>query len=150
MNHLAHGIATVFGVGKLPVAPGTWGSLVAGLVWYFSNLADYQDYFIGLTLLVIIIGIWSGSRYAQAKGHSDPSEVVIDEWAGQWIALWFVPQVWFMGGMAFILFRVFDIAKPWPIRKLETVSGSWGIMLDDLAAGIFALIGTHLLGLFLL
>ena len=100
---------------------------------------------VGLAVLVTLIGIPAATRVAQASGGKDPQFVVIDEVAGQLIALIAVPLAWKTFPAGFILFRVFDIVKPPPVRQLERLPEGTGIVLDDVAAGIFAFVGMHLL-----
>jgi phosphatidylglycerophosphatase A len=142
-------IATFFGIGRLRPGPGTWGSAVTVLLWaaaaYPLNPALRPGVAVALAIFVIVIGIPSATRVARACGSKDPQFVVIDEVAGQLIALIAVPLAWktFLAG--FILFRIFDIVKPPPVRQLEQIREGAGIVLDDVAAGIYALIVMHLL-----
>jgi phosphatidylglycerophosphatase A len=142
-------IATFFGIGRLRPGPGTWGSAVTLLLW---AAAAHQltptlraSVAVALVVLVILIGIPAATRVSRASGSKDPQFVVIDEVAGQLIALIGVPLAWktFLAG--FILFRVFDIVKPPPVRQLERLPAGVGIMLDDVAAGIYALIVMQIL-----
>ena len=142
-------IATFFGIGHLHPGPGTWGSAVTVLLW---AAAAHElpptlrtPLAIAMAALVILIGIPAATRVARASGGKDPQFVVIDEVAGQLIALIAVPLAWktFLAG--FILFRVFDIVKPPPVRQLEKLPEGAGIVLDDVAAGIFAFGVMHLL-----
>ena len=142
-------VATVFGVGRLHPGPGTWGSAVTVVVWaaiaHELSPALHTPVAICLAVLVTLIGIPAATRVAQASGGKDPQFVVIDEVAGQLIALIAVPLAWksFLAG--FILFRAFDIVKPPPVRQLERLPDGTGIVLDDVAAGVFAFVGMHLL-----
>ena len=142
-------IATFFGIGRLRPGPGTWASAAAVAVWtavaYELPAALRTPIAISLALLITLIGIPAATRVARASGTKDPQIVVIDEVAGQLIALVAVPLAWktFLAG--FILFRVFDIIKPPPVRQLEQLPEGAGIVLDDVAAGIFALLVMHLL-----
>lgn len=142
-------VATVFGIGHLHPGPGTWGSAVTVIVWaaiaYKLPFTLQTPVAISLAVLVTLIGIPAATRVARASGGKDPQFVVIDEVAGQLIALIAVPLAWktFLAG--FILFRVFDIVKPPPVRQLEKLPDGTGIVLDDVAAGIFAFAGMHLL-----
>ncbi len=142
-------IATFFGIGLLHPGPGTWGSAATVLLW---AAAAYQlpptlrtPLAIALAALVTLIGIPAATRVARASGGKDPQFVVIDEVAGQLIALIAVPLAWktFLAG--FILFRAFDIVKPPPVRQLEKLPEGTGIVLDDVAAGIYAFVAMHLL-----
>lgn len=142
-------IATFFGVGRLRPGPGTWGSAATMLLWsaaaYRLTPALRTPVAIALAVLVILIGIPAATHCARASGSKDPQFVVIDEVAGQLIALIAVPLAWqtFLAG--FILFRAFDIVKPPPVRQLERLPEGAGIVLDDVAAGIYALIVMQLL-----
>ncbi len=136
MNSISNWIATVFRIGYLPLVPGTWGSLAAILVWYFF-MTDISPFFLVIiSLIVIFVGVVTSNAVIQTSGNRDPSEVVIDEVAGQWIALIALPHTLGYGIAAFGLFRILDIFKPPPIKQLERLPGGWGVMLDDVAAGI--------------
>ena len=132
-------LATWFGSGKLRPAPGTWGTLAA-LPFAFAIHAAMG--WIGLFLatgIVTAIGVWAAHAHSQNIGIHDASEIVIDEVAGIWLCLLFVELSLASMVLGFILFRVFDIVKPWPIRWLDRrVKGGVGVMLDDLVAGIAA------------
>ncbi len=138
--------ATFFGAGLMRPAPGTWGSLAAAAIWYFGLRAAHftGGPAIAATVagaaLVTLIGIPAATRVERESGRTDPGFVVIDEVAGQWLALAVAPLDLRYGVAAFVLFRIFDIVKPWPARQLERLHGGMGIMLDDLAAGAYALI----------
>ena len=135
--------ATFFGVGRLHPGPGTWGSAAAILLWaalaHALNPALRLPAVIALALIVTLVGIPAATLVARASAVKDPQFVVIDEVAGQLIALIAVPLAWktFLAG--FILFRVFDILKPPPVRQLERLPEGSGIVLDDVAAGLYAL-----------
>ncbi len=135
---LADFIATVFKIGTLPIAPGTFGSLAALGVWFWIYPYFTLPIFIILTIIILAVGVYTSTIIERKTKEVDPSRIVIDEWVGQWIALWFVPQTLAFGFAAFILFRVFDIWKPGPIRKLDKLQNGWGVMLDDVAAGLLA------------
>src|SRR5215470_7559656 len=141
-------IATAGGIGKLKPAPGTWGSAGAVLVWIgISRLVPVNLHTISLVVLslaVIGVGIPAAAEMARTTSSKDPQSVVIDEIAGQWITLIAVPVAWKSLLVGFILFRGFDILKPPPIRRIETLRGGFGIVLDDVAAGLYALIVIHL------
>lgn len=142
-------LATFFGIGRLRPGPGTWGSAAAMLLWYAFAYAlpaaDRTATVIALVLAVILAGIPAATQVARASATKDPQFVVIDEVAGQLIALIAVPLAWktFLAG--FILFRAFDIVKPPPVRQLEKLPEGFGIVLDDVAAGIYALVIMQLL-----
>jgi phosphatidylglycerophosphatase A len=141
--------ATFFGIGHMRLGPGTWASAATMLLWaalaHSLPPAARIPVAIALAIIVTVIGIPAATRVARASGKKDPSFVVIDEVAGQLISLIAVPLAWktFLGG--FILFRVFDILKPPPVRQLERLPEGTGIMLDDVAAGIYALAVMQLL-----
>ena len=141
--------ATFFGIGRLHPGPGTWGSAATVLLWaalaHALSPSLRTPATIALALLVTLIGIPAATQVARASGGKDPQVVVIDEVAGQLIALIAVPLSWqtFLAG--FILFRAFDIVKPPPVRQLERLPEGTGIVLDDLAAGLYALAVIHLL-----
>ncbi|MDQ5845046.1 MAG: phosphatidylglycerophosphatase A [Acidobacteriota bacterium] len=160
-DYLALAIATC-GVGYLPLAPGTWGSLLAlggymllRRAWFPHTeieLTAYDTGFLLVQLLVIatvtLAGIWAASRTERVLQLKDPGKVVIDEVAGQLIALTAVPLT-LVGPptlviVAFVLFRFFDIVKPYPARKLEALHGGMGIMMDDVVAGVYAAIAVML------
>jgi phosphatidylglycerophosphatase A len=136
-------VATYFGAGRLKPGPGTWGSLATMLTWgvlsHFLPAAWVLPTNILLALLAIGIGIPAATLIARASRLKDPQFVVIDETAGQLITLIGAPLTWksFLAG--FILFRVFDIVKPPPVRQLERLPEGTGIVVDDVAAGLYGL-----------
>ena len=142
-------VATFFGVGFLKPGPGTWGSLATTILWAaaISSFAPTMRLWATIIAAVVVtlIGIPAATQVSRAFGVEDPQFIVIDEVAGQLVALIAVPLAWktFLAG--FILFRVFDIWKPFPIRRLERLPEGAGIVVDDLGAGIYALIVVHLL-----
>jgi phosphatidylglycerophosphatase A len=141
--------ATFLGIGHMRPGPGTWASATTILLWWLLTIAvipQWQTAFdIFLILLVIAVGIPAATRVAQANNLKDPSFVVIDEVAGQLISLIAVPITWKSLLAGFILFRGFDIIKPFPVRRLERLPGGTGIVLDDVGAGLYALIVMHAL-----
>jgi phosphatidylglycerophosphatase A len=136
-------VATFFGIGNLRPGPGTWGSAAGLLVWwaiaYQLPSATRTPAVIALALIATLIGIPAATQVARSFGKKDPQFVVIDEVVGQLITLIAVPVTWktFLAG--FILFRAFDIVKPPPVRQLERLPEGTGIVLDDVAAGLYAL-----------
>lgn len=162
-DYLALAIATC-GVGYMPIAPGTWGSAVGVGIYlvlrglFFTVLTPFASRrnlswphiaYVAVTLEVLVIGcvtlvgIWAASRTEELSGRKDPGKVVIDEVAGQMIALAVLPlemQSWWMILLAFLLFRLFDIIKPYPCRRLESLPSGLGIMADDVLAGAYAAI----------
>ena len=133
-------IASVAKIGYLPVAPGTWGSFIALLVWWYFIPEQETFTYILILANLFLIGVITSSITSEQKKEKDPSSVVIDEWVGMWLTLLVVPKqlIWMMA--AFFIFRLFDIAKIFPIKHLEKLNGGWGIMLDDVLAAIYALI----------
>ncbi|MGB8959486.1 MAG: phosphatidylglycerophosphatase A [Candidatus Aminicenantales bacterium] len=138
MKSLSGILATCFGIGFVPLAPGTAASVIIALVYglILHNLP--WPLYASLVVLVFLGGSAAAGRYAAELGRPDPSRIVVDEVCGQLIALAFLPGGWLPVGIAFALFRFFDIIKPWPIRKLERLPAGWGIMADDVAAGLAA------------
>jgi phosphatidylglycerophosphatase A len=142
-------IATFFGVGRLKPGPGTWGSLSATLLWWLvaSHIPPNARMPV-IALLIVVsvaIGIPAATLEARGCGQKDPPHVVIDEGAGQLMTLVAVPIGWKALLVGFILFRVFDILKPPPIRRLERLPEGTGIVVDDLGAGVYALAVMQLL-----
>ena len=139
-------IVTFFGVGYTPIAPGTAGALVGGILFYLLGLAlinyglDFYTIQIILILIiiaVILISVRSIGKLENTWEH-DAQQIVIDEVVGVWIAMLFIPINWFYFLIAFILFRFFDIVKPLFIKKIDQLKSSWSIMLDDVVAGVYA------------
>ena len=133
---LARVIATAGGLGYAPVAPGTVASLpVALLVW---ALVPREAALLAVTVAVSALGIWAAGREEARVGVRDPSSVVVDEAAGMLVALIAAPPglVWALA--LFFLFRVFDVFKPYPIHRLQDLPGGWGVVADDLLAGVYA------------
>ncbi|MSO65197.1 MAG: phosphatidylglycerophosphatase A [Alphaproteobacteria bacterium] len=133
-------VATWFGVGRLPMWPGTWGSLAA---LPFAAVLQWAGgpYLLALAAFLLFgIGTVATKRYMRLTGRADPADVVVDEVVGQWIALLFVPFELKEVALAVVLFRSFDIVKPQPIRWVEdNTPGALGVMLDDVVAGFMAL-----------
>lgn len=142
-------IATFFGIGHLRPGPGTWASTATALLWgalaYALPLSQRAPLVMALAVMVIFAGIPAATRVSRASENKDPSFVVIDEVAGQLIALIAVPLAWKTFLASFILFRAFDIIKPPPVRQLEALPEGTGIVLDDVAAGIYALVVMQIL-----
>jgi phosphatidylglycerophosphatase A len=141
-------VGTFFGVGRLRPGPGTWASAATVLLWTALAHAlapPLRTPVVSiLAVLVTLIGIPAATQVARSSGIKDPQFVVIDEVAGQLVALIAVPLAWKSFLAAFILFRVFDILKPPPVRQLEALPEGTGIVLDDIAAGLYALFAVHL------
>ena len=151
-------VVTTCGVGYLPIAPGTYGSLLA--VGFYALLASQFAAFrysasiqspefivaaihaviLLALLLYMLLGIWAADRAIELLGNSDPSEAVVDEVIGQFIVFLFIPftSSWLLIGAAFLLFRLFDIWKPYPIDSLQALPGGIGVCADDMLAGVYA------------
>lgn len=145
----AWAVGTAGGAGLLGPAPGTNGSAVAALLWWaMAHHLGAFDPRLVLGAMVVVstaAGIPAATRVARESGKTDPGCVVIDEVAGQWLTLLAAPAGWKTVLAGFILFRVFDIVKPFPVRRLERLPEGWGIVIDDLAAGVYAMIVLALL-----
>jgi len=137
-------VATFFGIGRLHPGPGTWASAATVVLWWILSKGipvALQPLTVALlALLAIGIGVPAATRVARASGSKDPQFVVIDEVAGQLIALIAAPITWKCLLAGFILFRGFDIVKPPPVRNLERLPEGFGIVLDDVGAGLYALL----------
>ena len=138
-RHPAFLIATWFGAGLLPRAPGTWGSLAAlPFAWGLARLGGPVA-LAAAALVVFLVGWWAAELYVRRSGVADPAEVVVDEVAGQWLTLALVPPEPLLYLAGFALFRLFDIRKPWPVSWADReVGGGLGVMLDDVFAGLYA------------
>jgi phosphatidylglycerophosphatase A len=134
---VALAVASVGGAGYAPIASGTVGSLVAAAALW---LIPFSATALLATLVVVTIaGVWAGSRVERALGAKDPGVIVIDEVAGMFLAVLFLPRTLPVIASAFFLFRLFDIWKPYPARQIQELHGGLGVMLDDLIAGAYAL-----------
>jgi phosphatidylglycerophosphatase A len=148
-------VATFFGAGFGKPGPGTWGSVAAVLLWAaFAGGVSAAPNLLLIALLVgialtLILGIPAATIAARESGRHDPGFVVVDEVAGQWIALLGSHANWRHALIALVLFRLFDITKPFPVRQLENLPEGWGIVLDDVGAGLYALCVASLLHLWI-
>ncbi|KAA6232151.1 phosphatidylglycerophosphatase A family protein [Chlorobium phaeovibrioides] len=141
---VARALSTVFWIGYFPVAPGTAASAVALLPYLFFPIFQQPAVLAAGVLFATVIGVWSGGIMEDAAGE-DPSEVTVDEVAGQWLALLALPSGLLPVLLAFIFFRLFDILKPGPVDLVQRLPGGWGIMMDDLLAGLFANLAVRIL-----
>lgn len=143
-------LTTCFGLGRMPVAPGTWGSLLPAAVYMAAGILFGPEAAMGAMIFLVLAGsvisvVFSPSVIGRTQSK-DPGEIVSDEVAGQALALLIMqiltPQVGFCltAAIGFGLFRLFDIVKPWPCKRLEQLPAGWGILADDLAAGVYAAI----------
>ena len=130
-------IATAFGAGYSPIAPGTAGSLIGlALFWPLQMAPPWAQ--VAVTVAVYFAGVAASSRLARNLGRKDPGLAVVDEVVGMWVSLLFLPFTPLTALAAFLLFRALDVFKPWPARQFESLPGGWGIMTDDVMAGVYA------------
>lgn len=144
LDRLAWLYATGCGVGLVPKAPGTFGSLLGPLIvagWQSLRQPIYTSVIVAL--IGILVGVVAAQRIARRCGLADPGCVVCDEIAAFAMVFAFAPVTWLTASLGFAWFRLFDIWKPWPIRRLEHLPDGWGIMADDLAAGVLAAAALH-------
>jgi phosphatidylglycerophosphatase A len=137
MNLFARIAATGCFIGFMPFAPGTFGSLFA-VTLYWCIPASETSHFVWLIALVFFLGVWAAGRIEKASGIKDNAIIVIDEITGQFITLLFVAKSLKWLAIGLFLFRLFDIIKPFPARRAEKLKAGWGVMLDDVVAGVYA------------
>jgi len=140
MNNLLRSFTSVGFIGRIPGAPGTYGSLITlpiAFIWT-SLVSSNPLTTLAVIALLAILGTLASTVVARDLGVEDPSEIIIDEVVGQWLALIAVPAHWGFWLAAFILFRIFDIWKPWLIDRVQHLPGGLGIMMDDVLAGILS------------
>ncbi len=145
--YFSDAIATVFRIGPLPLAPGSWGSAAAVVGWYLLPELSGTVYWL-IIINLFLLGVIASAIIAQRDSDVDPSKVIIDEWVGMWIVLPFAEEGWVSVLVAFICFRLFDILKPFPARATERLRGGWGIMLDDVVAGVYSITVLTLIRIF--
>jgi phosphatidylglycerophosphatase A len=138
MTRLALFVSTAAGVGYFPIAPGTAGSAAGLVVFWALRASGLPAAELAAIAVVIVAGAWAATVTERTTGVTDPGIVVIDEVLGMLVTLAWLPFGPATALTGFLLFRVFDVIKPFPARRLERVHGGWGIMLDDLAAGVYA------------
>jgi len=142
-------VATACHVGHIKPGPGTWGSAIGVILWVLVDSSAGETWrtlcVFGLALLLTAIGMRASTLVARATGLEDPSFVIIDEVVGQLCVLIGVPITWKVAVAGFLLFRLFDITKPFPVRHLERLPGGVGIVMDDIGAGLYSLAVLHLL-----
>lgn len=134
LKKIAYIIATGFGSGYSPLIPGTAGSFIALIIFILVPL-DNVSWLI-ICLIVFFAGIWA-AQIVEKEHEKDPGLVVIDEFVGQWISLLFLPRIFLVFIAAFIIFRILDILKPFPANDSQKLAHGWGIMIDDVIAGIY-------------
>jgi len=148
-NILIKTLASFFYIGYLPVAPGTWASLLAVLIWLILPVQSITIQII-IVSSAFLVGMYVADISENEAGIDDPSFIVIDEVAGMWLALMLLPrlpypQYFGLVLSAFLVFRFFDITKLFPINKLDQISGGFGIMMDDIAAGLLTAVSINLI-----
>ena len=143
MNKIAEITSTVFYIGRLPLAPGTWCSFIAFLSWFYLRFYIEGVFILYASLILFFVGVAVSTIHSEVIKKDDPSEIVIDEWVGQWIALWLIPHSFYWGFVSFVLFRFFDISKLGPVQGMDNIKSGTGIMMDDVVAGILALLVTQ-------
>jgi phosphatidylglycerophosphatase A len=139
-KNLLYAAGSVLGCGYIPIAPGTFGSLAAVLAIYFISPAT--EILISSIIFIFFTGVYISYKIEKEKGH-DAQIIVIDEFAGQCISLLFLPDTVLFLFLAFVLFRFFDILKPFPINKSQSLPGGWGVMTDDVIAGLYSNLILH-------
>jgi phosphatidylglycerophosphatase A len=151
MTRLAVPLATWFGCGYFPWGPGTVGSLAGVVIAFalYSTVGAGRLTFLALTLLLLLPAIWAATQTARLAAKEDPGMVVVDEVLGQWVTLLGATALnWKSFLAAFVLFRIFDIWKPWPVHNFEKLPEGTGIVADDLAAGVYAALILYIGGKF--
>ncbi len=140
-----HLLAIGLGSGAAPKAPGTWGTVAA--IPFYLLMAPQGDWFVAVVILLsFLLGVYVCGKTSRDWGVHDHGAIVWDEFVGLWITLFGMPVTWYWVLLGFLLFRLFDIWKPWPIKELDQkVHGGLGIMIDDVIAGLFAAIALQLL-----
>ena len=140
-------VASFFYLGKLPYAPGSWGSLGAILLWLLLPIT--LSFHISALVILFVLGIYSSDKMVKYLDNQDPPEVVIDEVVGMGISLFMLPHDLGLYLLAFFLFRIFDIVKPLFINRMQDFPGGWGIMLDDVMAGLLTFVIVNGISIFL-
>ncbi|UCE22080.1 MAG: phosphatidylglycerophosphatase A [Candidatus Aminicenantes bacterium] len=138
MKSLSKVISTFFGLGYFPIAPGTITSLVVILAYKFYLYQLNWPLYLLILFLLFFVGVYTSTKFSARSKKKDPRKIVIDEACGQLLVLFRMPEAWFPVLASFVLFRLFDIVKPFPIKKVEELPTGWGIMMDDLVAAIYA------------
>ena len=140
-RHPATLVGTWFGAGLLPAAPGSWGSLAAlPFAWLMLAWGSPRLLFVA-ALLAFLLGWWATAHYMRHTDAKDPQEIVVDEVSAQWLTLVFAdPAVWWHWLLGFALFRLFDIAKPWPANHIDRQRSALAVMADDTVAALYALV----------
>ena len=142
-TRLALAVATVGGIGYVPLAPGTFGSAVGVLVWWLLGPSAIAQ--ASAIVVVFAVGVWSAAVCERDCSRTDPGHVIVDEVVGMLITLFLVPVGWAGAFVAFLLFRVADVIKPYPANRFESLHGGLGIMADDCMAGVYANLALRLI-----
>lgn len=142
LNFINKLLGSGFYTGYVPVASGTFGSL-AGLIIYYIPGFENPVILIPAIIVFSLYGIYVGTEFEKVYGK-DPAECTIDEVVGMWISLLFVPKILWVSALVFLIWRLFDIVKPFPARRLEKLEGGLGIMIDDIVSSIYVLLLVHL------
>lgn len=137
-------IASFIGIGYFPVAPGTAASLVVVFLYKFILYRFFWPLLVLLVIFALAVGVLASTAYAAELAQEDPQKIVVDEAVGQLIVLLFVFPSWPHVLLSFVLFRFFDIVKPFPVSRAERLPAGWGIMADDVAAALLAKAVLHL------
>lgn len=145
MSRLALLVATAGYVGLAPVAPGTWGSAVGVCLLLLVRGTGEPGAEVLLLAAVLAGGVWAASAAERLYGQPDPGAIVIDEVAGMLITLFWIPVTWVGVLAGFLAFRVFDIVKPYPVGMAERLPAGWGVMADDVVAGLYACVTVRVL-----
>jgi len=138
ITSLSRIIATFFGAGYFPLAPGTLASLIVVLLYKFFLYHLSWPLHLLIFFIIFLIGTFTSARISSKWKVEDPQKVVIDEAAGQYLALFQLSPSWLLLLLSFLLFRLFDVLKPFPIRRIESFPKGWGIMLDDFVAALYS------------
>jgi len=143
VNKIRRLVATGFYTGYCPIAPGTCGTLLAAGIYLavaYTVPAFVNVIVLLLAALALAGNVWIGKWSERSFGRKDPQKVVVDEMLGYFVAVFFIGSAdwWIIAIAGFVLFRIFDITKPWPIKKLEHLPAGWGVAMDDFAAGVLA------------
>src|SRR5690606_26559337 len=143
INFLERLLGSGFYTGYIPFASGTFGSLIALIIYWIPGFEN-PFIIISAVILLTVYGIFIGNKFDKIYGK-DPAEYTLDEMIGQWIALLFLPKTILISIIAFFSWRIFDIVKPYPARKLEDLPGGLGIIADDIIASIYSLLFVHII-----
>ena len=144
MKYFSKLISTFFGAGYFPIGQGTLTSLIIVLMYKFFLYRLHWATYLGLVLFVYILGVATSTVHSTNLRKKDPHEIVIDEVAGQLLVLFRLNPTWSLMLISFFIFRLFDIAKPFPIKQIEKFPKGWGIMTDDIMAAVYSGIIVHL------